>query len=611
MRLINAATRLFETFNDETKLPPYAILSHRWVDGHEVVYKDFLKGRNLDLSGRKKINKCCLQALEDGISYVWVDTCCIDKKSSAELSEAINSMYRWYGASTVCYAYLSDVYDKNWEQSFVKSTWFSRSWTLQEMLAPAALKFFDAEWKFIGEKSFLSEELAEASGIHLSVFTSERLELSNWSVAQRMSWASKREATRVEDIAYSLLGIFDVNMPLLYGEGKRAFRRLQEEIIRGSHDHTLFAWSTDHDDSWGLLASSPAAFEKDAHVSVHEFQSPKAYALTNTGLSIELPLELWLPRLYWAGLNATNNGIDQIGVWLLADETRKELYHRVVIPSEDFISRQDANSRCNVSRRVTLLNCQYTRATIRLSEDVRYHIPRLGAHHEGYNGRKKLQCWQSFASISFNRIEMFDFVAQYFILRSKESSRRYIGNWMFFDDAFRVIPGDNADFVHREIAVRYVNRSNPCNGILGDVVFPQTSLAIGILTIGLDREMRPIVLLAERAHIRLSESLPGISYWRSDAALDTSLITKHFWECHGLEEYGWHGPSPKPLVSFPDALEGLWALKATEEPVSSFLIHLNSFPDRYINIIVERPQKDRFAYVINVREGLRQPKDIV
>ena len=109
MRLINARTRLFENFNDETKLPPYAILSHRWVDGQEIVYKDFLKHRNFDLSGREKIDRCCLQALEDGISYVWVDTCCIDKKSSAELSEAINSMYRWYGACTVCYAYLNDV----------------------------------------------------------------------------------------------------------------------------------------------------------------------------------------------------------------------------------------------------------------------------------------------------------------------------------------------------------------------------------------------------------------------------------------------------------------------------------------------------------------------
>ena len=148
----------------------------------------------------------------------------------------------------------------------------------------------------------MSEELAEASGIHLSVYTSEQLNLSDWSVAQRTSWASRREATRIEDVAYALLGIFGVNMPLLNGEGDKAFRRLQEEIIRDRHDHTILAWSSRHENSCDLLASSPAAFAKDANVTMRDFQDAKAYSLTSLGLSIELSLEIWLPRIYWAGL---------------------------------------------------------------------------------------------------------------------------------------------------------------------------------------------------------------------------------------------------------------------------------------------------------------------
>lgn len=172
-----------------------------------------------------------------------MDTCCIDN-SSAELSEAINSMFRWYANAHICYSYLPDVtFNRNgqWEREFTASSWFTRSWTLQEMFAPKLLVFYNRTWSKIGPRSALSEETAEASGIHLSALASGKIDLSEWLVAQRISWASTRTATRVEDVAYSLLGIFDVNMPLLYGEGQKAFRRLQEEIIRQPYDHTIFA----------------------------------------------------------------------------------------------------------------------------------------------------------------------------------------------------------------------------------------------------------------------------------------------------------------------------------------------------------------------------------
>ena len=142
MRLIDVDTLKLVTFHDETKLPKYAILSHRWVEGEEVLYKDLLKGRSHHLAGWDKVNSCCKQAKKDGIQYVWIDTCCVDKRSSAELSEAINSMYRWYGNSELCYAYLNDVLvtgNGQWTDSFTKSAWFTRSWTLQELIAPTNL----------------------------------------------------------------------------------------------------------------------------------------------------------------------------------------------------------------------------------------------------------------------------------------------------------------------------------------------------------------------------------------------------------------------------------------------------------------------------------------
>lgn len=243
MRLIHCASLTLKLFNNEEELPEYAILSHRWVDDQEVLFKELLKPRNLHLSGWQKIHLCRSQALKDGIEYCWVDTCCIDKTSSAELSEAINSMYRYYSNAKICYAYLIDVDSStqvSLEAQFIQSSWFTRCWTLQELIAPNAVLFYDKNWKSLGTRSHLCEEIAEASGIHLSVFTS-RFEPQDWSIAQRMSWASKRTATRVEDVAYSLLGLFDVKIPLLYGEREKAFLRLQEEIIKRSSDHTIFA----------------------------------------------------------------------------------------------------------------------------------------------------------------------------------------------------------------------------------------------------------------------------------------------------------------------------------------------------------------------------------
>lgn len=173
--------------------------------------------------------------------------CCIDKTSSAELSEAINSMFSWYQNAAVCYAYLSDVPKSTdvsaAESSFSKSRWFTRGWTLQELIAPCNLVFFSMDWHTLGTKIELSSRISSITGIERKFLSGKSLELA--SAAKIMSWAALRKTSRVEDIAYCLLGLFDINMPLIYGEGKKAFRRLQEEIMTSrSEDHSLFAWGT-------------------------------------------------------------------------------------------------------------------------------------------------------------------------------------------------------------------------------------------------------------------------------------------------------------------------------------------------------------------------------
>ncbi|KAF2166495.1 hypothetical protein M409DRAFT_36723, partial [Zasmidium cellare ATCC 36951] len=195
----------------------------------------------------KKVRLSCRQALADSIDYIWIDTCCIDKASSAELSEAINSMFRWYEKAAVCYAYMSDVLkppdgvDGASRQPFEQSRWFTRGWTLQELIAPSKVMFYDCHWNCLGEKSALADSIYKITNIPLSILRQNQ-PLNDASIAMRMSWAAKRQTTRIEDEAYCLLGIFDVNMPMLYGEGSKAFSRLQYEILQSSDDQTIFAW---------------------------------------------------------------------------------------------------------------------------------------------------------------------------------------------------------------------------------------------------------------------------------------------------------------------------------------------------------------------------------
>ncbi|KAF2994595.1 hypothetical protein E8E13_001964 [Curvularia kusanoi] len=244
MRLLNVHTKRLHTFYGSST-PKYAILSHTWLSDHEEVIFSHIQSQQPSswshLPGAKKVDHTCQQAANDGYEWAWIDTCCIDKTNNAELSEAINSMFQWYQRAQVCYVYLLDV-DSNNAGDIFTSRWWSRAWTLQELVAPANVQFFDEDWRNVGSRSALADEIALEKHIDSSILRDPTV-LSSSSVAQRMCWAAQREATREEDLAYALLGIFNINMTMQYGEGgEAAFVRLQKEIMRTTKDMSIFAW---------------------------------------------------------------------------------------------------------------------------------------------------------------------------------------------------------------------------------------------------------------------------------------------------------------------------------------------------------------------------------
>ncbi|KAJ4162949.1 hypothetical protein NW754_014370 [Fusarium falciforme] len=290
--------------------PPYAILSHRWED-EEVTLRDLENGRSQQMKGYEKLQRSCALASSHGFEYIWIDTCCIDKSSSAELSEAINSMFKWYQDAVICYAFLSDVSTSTHAPTtsrqdlyeITASQWFTRGWTLQELIAPRAVHFYSQQWVYLGSRNAAAEAIQLATGISTGALLGQ--DLLGISIYERMKWASTRTTTRPEDMAYCLLGIFDVNIPLLYGEGKKkAFQRLQEEILRKSTDLSLFLWTIpleknqDPDLEFrGLLAEDPSWFAphglhgfdeslRQGNSNITSLQDT-AMAITNKGISVQ------------------------------------------------------------------------------------------------------------------------------------------------------------------------------------------------------------------------------------------------------------------------------------------------------------------------------------
>ena len=307
----------------------YAILSHRWIEKKpgetaEVNYEEMTELANMDTerqgeirqrAGYQKILKSCELAKEDRLEWFWVDTCCIDKRSSAELSEAINSMYRWYEKSARCYAYLHDVPDLSFptEPDFERyyhhygwPEWFSRGWTLQELIAPDAVRFFNKDWQPIGDKRTHSITLQDITRVPQNILTNG-FSLTRPCVAQIMSWAADRKTSRVEDQAYSLMGLLGVNMPMLYGEGKGAFHRLQLEIIRMSNDQSIFAWDP-HGHigrSGSVLADEPSFFRDCSDLQTME--------IDEFTKALKVPMAKGVAEQL-GSFSVTNRGIQ---IWLL------------------------------------------------------------------------------------------------------------------------------------------------------------------------------------------------------------------------------------------------------------------------------------------------------
>lgn len=338
MRLLHTERLTIET---PTGVRPYAILSHRWLADHEEISFQDLQHtqappgegpRNIytratfplnvqSKQGFAKFLGACNNASRAGLEYIWIDTCCIDKTSSAELSEAINSMHAWYQDSAVCYVYLHDFDDDvDLRSALEKVDWFKRGWTLQELIAPENVYFFNKDWIKIGSKATWAPILSKLTHIRKDVLLGNPC---TPSIAEKMSWAAGRKTKKIEDRAYSLMGLFGIHMPIIYGEGEKAFRRLQLEIMKSSDDQTIFAWhdSLTHPNpvrDRGLLASAPDIFSRKASPVVtidHSYfiknvlrnhntfrNMQRGYSILNDGIHITFPMkqvgvDVWLAVL--------------------------------------------------------------------------------------------------------------------------------------------------------------------------------------------------------------------------------------------------------------------------------------------------------------------------
>ncbi|KAL8288226.1 hypothetical protein RB597_000360 [Gaeumannomyces tritici] len=314
MRLINTETL---QLGEDAPEPDggYAIFSHKWGP-EEVTFQDMTQLDESTLRGKAgyaKVENVCRIAREMGLQHVWIDTCCIDKASSAEVSQCLNAMFRWYKKSAVCIVYLHDYQPgpglklgQGLVDSLAECQWFQRAWTLQELIAPEYVRFFDHEWKLFGSK-FNDEKRVACGSEDLEALLADLYAITYipipvlrdpdtvWSypVGNRMSWAAHRRALYVEDLAYSLIGIFNVSMPMLYGEGNRAFIRLQEEIIKETNDMTIFAWTASDSQEMhrGILARSPSEFRCCRFMHYAPSAGTHTYAMTNRGLRIKAALE--------------------------------------------------------------------------------------------------------------------------------------------------------------------------------------------------------------------------------------------------------------------------------------------------------------------------------
>ena len=349
-----------------------------------------------DKTGFPKIVEACRLAKEKDLDYAWIDTCCIDKSSTAELTESINFMCKWYQQSSICIVYIDDwLPGFDWadirplsrsesrsenmplEPVFINPytnasktsktdtlRWFTRGWTLQELIVPAKIDFYDRNWDLKGHKSNeqVAQALARITGIACHILTDDHDgALREFSLGQRMSWASYRTTSRAEDMAYCLLGIFEINMPLLYGEGEKAFLRLQDEIIRSSTDLSLFAWQGfPHDERRirGIYAYHPIEFAHLGNCCIDNIYGvePEEFSMTNNGMKINTSLLAFPDSAYFDGeiVNGDDLAVmplkctsSYLPVGVLLQQVSVDIYMRVT--AHKSIEITDNMSTCEAS----------------------------------------------------------------------------------------------------------------------------------------------------------------------------------------------------------------------------------------------------------------------
>lgn len=243
----------------------YAIMSHRWGED-EPDYQEMKMSMKLDdpapRAGLRKLHSFCEMAKRHHCDWAWSDTCCIDKTSSVELDEAIRSMYRWYRDATVCIVHLADTVTL---ADVARDDWFTRGWTLQELLAPRRIKFFNRDWQPLTAFSNDKDEDSPLLPILSNTTTISMDHLTSFApgtnlLHEKMRWAAGRQTTRIEDVAYSLIGIFAVSLTIAYGEGAEAFYRLQSAIFQTADAPSLMFWCGEPSRANSMLARSPRAF---------------------------------------------------------------------------------------------------------------------------------------------------------------------------------------------------------------------------------------------------------------------------------------------------------------------------------------------------------------
>ncbi|KAM0246184.1 hypothetical protein ACHAQJ_010323 [Trichoderma viride] len=266
----------------------YGILSHRWLPKGEPTLKDMVEGTAKG-PGWDKLTLFCKRVFEYNLNFAWSDTCCIDKTSSSELDESIRSMFRWYRNASVCFIYLAKT---TCIDDLPSDEWFERGWTLQELIAPPVIKLFDTKWERLANGSNdknnrqMLRLLSKASGCPEREL--HQFKPGPYYVDERMTWAATRKTTRGEDIAYCLMGLFDVTLQTAYGEGaERAFCRLIDMIMQSNGNTSVLNWAGKPASSHRslVLPSSPRCY-----VGRRPFNSVRKLDISMTSRGLRIPL---------------------------------------------------------------------------------------------------------------------------------------------------------------------------------------------------------------------------------------------------------------------------------------------------------------------------------